>query len=65
MVGIGRLVSIVSPIVVGYLLAGGWKAENIFMLFGLPLIASALAMAAVWSLSAKKTSIEPGLVKLS
>lgn len=65
MVGIGRLVSIVSPIVVGYLLAGGWKAENIFMLFGLPLIASALAMAAVWSLSAKKTPIEPGLVKLS
>jgi benzoate transport len=66
MVGIGRLVSIVSPILVGYLLAGGWKAENIFMLFGVPLIASTLAMTAVWSLAAKKTSAEPAaLVKIS
>lgn len=63
MVGIGRLVSIVSPIIVGYLLAGGWKAENIFMLFGLPLIVSALAMAAVWSLS-KKTTSTPALAKV-
>jgi benzoate transport len=55
MVGIGRLVSIISPILVGYLLAGGWRAENIFMLFGLPLIVSAVAMVAVWSLSTTKT----------
>lgn len=55
MVGIGRLVSIISPILVGYLLAGGWRAENIFILFGLPLIVSALAMVAVWSLSTTKT----------
>ena len=65
MVGIGRLVSIISPIIVGYLLAGGWKAENIFMLFGLPLIGSAMAMAAVWSLSAKAIPIGPGLAKVS
>lgn len=64
MVGIGRLVSIVSPILVGYLLAGGWRAENIFMLFGVPLIASAVAMTAVWSLAATKTSAEPALVKI-
>ncbi|KQR63608.1 MFS transporter [Arthrobacter sp. Leaf337] len=65
MVGIGRLVSIISPVVVGYLLAGGWQAENIFVLFGLPLIVSALAMTAVWSLSAKTTSTEPKLSKVS
>ena len=65
MVGIGRLVSIVSPILVGYLLAGGWKAENIFMLFGIPLVVSALAMAAVWSPSTKTTSADPSLVKVS
>lgn len=65
MVGIGRLVSIVSPILVGYLLAGGWKAENIFMLFGIPLVVSALAMAAVWSLAAKKMSAGPAVVKVA
>ena len=64
MVGIGRLVSIISPIMVGYLLAGGWKAENIFMLFGLPLIVSALAMVAVWSLSTAKTP-DPDLARVT
>lgn len=64
MVGVGRLVSIISPILVGYLLAGGWRAENIFMLFGLPLIVSALAMVAVWSLSTTKTP-DPDLVKVT
>lgn len=64
MVGIGRLVSIISPILVGYLLAGGWKAENIFMLFGLPLIVSALAMVAVWSLSTVKTT-DPDLARVA
>lgn len=64
MVGIGRLVSIISPILVGYLLAGGWKAENIFMLFGLPLIISALAMVAVWSLSTVRTP-DPDLARVA
>jgi benzoate transport len=64
MVGIGRLVSIISPILVGYMLAGGWRAENIFMLFGLPLIVSALAMVAVWSLSAAKTP-DPDLARVA
>ena len=64
MVGIGRLVSIISPILVGYLLAGGWRAENIFILFGLPLIVSALAMVAVWSLSTTKTP-DPDLAKVA
>lgn len=61
MIGIGRLVSIISPIVVGYLLAGGWAAENIFILFGGPLVLSALAMAAIWSLSARSKNPEPEL----
>lgn len=65
MVGIGRLVSIVSPIVVGYLLAGGWKTENIFMLFGLPLIVSALTMAGVWSLSRKTATPTPTPVQVA
>lgn len=64
MVGIGRLVSIISPIIVGYLLANGWKAENIFILFGLPLIASALSMTGVWAIAAKSAASEPGLVKV-
>ena len=41
------MVSIVAPIVVGYLLSGGWKAENIFMLFAAPLAASALCIFAL------------------
>nr|WP_310062093.1 MFS transporter [Arthrobacter ginsengisoli] len=64
MIGIGRLVSIISPIVVGYLLAAGWKAETVFMLFGVPLIVSALAMAAVWSLNARKPTVEPALAEI-
>lgn len=65
MVGIGRLVSIVSPILVGFLLAGGWKAESIFMLFGIPLVVSALAMTAVWSLSRKAEPVAPTPTRVS
>lgn len=65
MVGIGRLVSIFSPILAGYLLAGGWRAENIFMLFGLPLIVSALSMAAIWASVKSEPATEPGLARVS
>jgi hypothetical protein len=61
MMGVGRLVSIMSPILVGYLLAGGWASENIFMLFGAPLVVSALAMTAVWTLAGRETAVEPDL----
>lgn len=47
MIGLGRMVSIVAPILVGYLLSGGWKAESIFMLFAAPLAASALCIFAL------------------
>lgn len=47
MIGIGRLVSIVAPILVGYLIDGGWDPETIFYLFAVPLLASAACVAAL------------------
>ncbi|MEW1982490.1 MFS transporter [Citricoccus sp. NPDC079358] len=47
MIGIGRLVSIVAPILVGYLIDGGWDPATIFYLFALPLLASAACVAAL------------------
>jgi benzoate transport len=47
MIGIGRLVSIVAPIMVGYLISGGWRPESIFFLFAVPLAASALCIVAL------------------
>jgi benzoate transport len=61
MLGVGRVVSILSPILVGYLLAGGWPAESIFMLFGTPLVVSALSMAAVWAMFGRELTAEPSL----
>lgn len=34
MIGVGRLVSIVAPILTGYLLRGGWQASQLYVLFG-------------------------------
>lgn len=47
MIGIGRLVSIIAPILVGYLLDGGWRPENVFFLFAAPLVGSALCVIAL------------------
>lgn len=47
MIGLGRLVSIIAPILVGYLVSGGWRPENIFFLFAIPLAASALCIVAL------------------
>lgn len=47
MIGIGRLVSIVAPILVGYLIDGGWDPATIFYLFAVPLLASAACVAAL------------------
>ena len=41
MIGAGRLVSIIAPIMVGYLLAGGMRPTSIFYLFAIPLVLSA------------------------
>lgn len=47
MIGLGRLVSIVAPIMVGYMLSGGWAPQNIFALFAAPLAAAALCIVAL------------------
>lgn len=47
MIGLGRLVSIVAPILVGYLISGGWQPENVFFLFAIPLAAAALCVVAL------------------
>ncbi|MFF5793734.1 MFS transporter [Paeniglutamicibacter sp. NPDC012692] len=67
MIGLGRLVSIVAPIVVGYLLAGDWNPESIFALFALPLAASTLCVVALGrSLGRQKQSAaEPAAVAVS
>ncbi|ASN51600.1 MFS transporter [Sinomonas sp. R1AF57] len=47
MIGLGRLISIVAPILVGYLISGGWAPQNIFFLFALPLLGAAAAVVAL------------------
>jgi benzoate transport len=47
MIGVGRLVSIVAPILVGYLIAAGIPPVTIFYLFAVPLFLSALCCVAL------------------
>lgn len=44
MIGIGRLVSIVAPIVTGYLLGAGWTPQGLYVLFGAVLVVAAVFM---------------------
>ncbi len=53
MIGSGRLVSITAPILVGYLISGGWAAKSIFPLFAGALVLSAVAVIAL-SMSQRK-----------
>lgn len=43
MIGIGRLVSVVAPIIVGYILASGAAPEKVFLYFSIPLIIAGAA----------------------
>ncbi|WP_237234339.1 MFS transporter [Rothia nasisuis] len=43
LMGIGRLSSIVAPILVGYLLAGGMESTTVYQLFAIPLTLSAIS----------------------
>ncbi|QGU06072.1 4-hydroxybenzoate transporter PcaK [Corynebacterium occultum] len=43
MIGLGRLVSVAAPIIVGYILAAGVAPERVFFLFAIPLAISGLA----------------------
>jgi MFS family permease len=47
MIGAGRLMSIVAPILVGVLLDGGLRPENVFFLFAIPLAVAALCVVAL------------------
>jgi benzoate transport len=47
MIGLGRLMSIVAPILVGYLISGGWAPKDIFFLFAIPLLGAAAAVVAL------------------
>ena len=47
MIGVGRLMSIVAPILVGVLLDGGLKPENVYFLFAIPLAVAALCVVAL------------------
>lgn len=47
MIGVGRLMSIVAPILVGVLLDGGLQPENVFFLFAIPLAVAALCIVAL------------------
>ena len=59
MIGLGRLMSIVAPIMVGVLLDSGWRPENIYFLFAIPLAAAALCIVAV-SVSLKRSRAANG-----
>ncbi|MFE7332343.1 MFS transporter [Streptomyces sp. NPDC057565] len=59
MIGIGRLVSITAPILVGYLLSGGWAPQKIFFLFTVPLLASLLCVVALRKPRPRERSPEP------
>lgn len=59
MIGIGRLVSIAAPILVGYLIDGGWAPENIFYLFAVPLLAAAACVLAL-SISQRREAARSG-----
>ncbi|MBP2329231.1 benzoate transport [Kibdelosporangium banguiense] len=54
MIGAGRLVSIVSPIFVGYLFAAHWSPDSVFRLFAIPLLTAALCVV-VLGISSRRT----------
>ncbi|GAA4472596.1 MFS transporter [Rhodococcus olei] len=47
MIGVGRLVSIVAPILTGYLLDGGWTPEKLYYLFAGVLVVAGVFMFAL------------------
>ncbi|MGW0694577.1 MFS transporter [Streptomyces sp. NPDC002738] len=59
MIGVGRLVSIVSPIFVGYLFAADWSPRNVFAVYTLPLIAAAACVAALGVQRQKRGALIP------
>ncbi|MEZ2389078.1 MFS transporter [bacterium RCC_150] len=60
MLGAGRIASIVSPIIVGYLINAQWSVGSIFAMFAAPLLLSACALLAVVGLQ-KRQEREPAI----
>ncbi len=60
--GIGRIGSIVGPVVAGVLLTLGWSMSGLFWIAALPLLCASLAMLSlhvVWPKLAAKTALKP------
>lgn len=49
MIWLGRVVAIVSPILVGSLLQSDWQPEQVYLLFGLPMVAAAVCVYATYA----------------
>lgn len=47
MIGVGRLVSIASPIIVGYLIAANWTPSSLFAVYSIPLFVAAISIIAL------------------
>lgn len=58
MVGVGRLVSISSPILVGVLISNGWQPANLFYLLAVPLLVGSACIAAIGISQSRKPSAE-------
>jgi MFS family permease len=54
MLGAGRIASIISPIVVGYLIDAKWNIQTIFTVFAGPLLLSAAALLLVAALERRR-----------
>ena len=46
-IGIGRIGAILAPLIAGMLLDGGWRPASLYYAYALPLLAGALAVAAI------------------
>jgi hypothetical protein len=46
-IGIGRIGAILAPLIAGMLLDGGWQPGSLYYAYALPLVAGALAVAAI------------------
>ncbi|BAS13744.1 putative 3-hydroxyphenylpropionic acid transporter [Arthrobacter sp. Hiyo8] len=58
MIGVGRLVSIVAPILVGYLIAAGMPPVTIFYVFAVPLLLSALCCIALGQVLRRQEAVD-------
>lgn len=62
MVGVGRLVSISSPIMVGVLIANGWQPADLFYLLAVPLLIGSVCIAAIGLSQRRKQSDTEGII---